>query len=599
MMVTSNLWYGPEHQGDRGQAMVAAGKALAAEPENQYRNDTSLTYARMYEGRPITSLYQFAGGALRSGAMDLGDLATWNVLRAVCGSASAQVCRSRPRPRFLTNNGNQKQKTKAKKLQAFADGLFVDANVYEITQQAFTDATVFPNGWVQVYVDHDRVKLQRCLDGEIFIEWNPYGAPRTIYRRRYMDRYQLLADFGDDEKKADAIRNAHGADLLGTRQESPLIEVWESWRLPSRPNGDDGFHVIALDHAAGGTLLCDPWTKSYWPLINISWELPLAGSHGTSVASIVYPIQYQINAMLLHIEKAQRVACRPRMWVRNGSKAKRLTNEMGEIIESAEEPRMLVFGALSPEIYQQLERHIARAYELSGVSREISQGVKPTGTNSAVAIRESLDVAQARFALVQQRWENMHVRIAKVMIDMARDLYKDSKKYQVSAPGTQLLESIDWSDIDLTEDEYFITVQPASLLPTTPAGRIDTAQDLVKSGVWSADRAQAALDELDPESEMSLERAAEKNIERQIELMLDGQAQQPDKFTDFGKAIKLCSLHINQAEIDGVSDKSIDLVRRYADACFDLQKAAQAASQPANDNARPPSSAPVPAPVAA
>jgi hypothetical protein len=577
--MSTDVWYQPEFSDDRGQAMVKAGKALSSNSDEQFRLDESMIYARMYEGRPMTSLYQFGGAATRSATFSYDNRSTWNVLRSVCGAGAAQVAKSRPRPRFLTNGADRKTKKKAKKLQKFCDGLFKDARVYEVTQRALVDSTVFPTGVVQIYVDHDRVKVQRCFDCEIFVEYSPYGEPQTLYRRRFQDRFQLHAKFGeDDEVKAFAIASAKAVDPIGTNDTTNLIEVWEAWRLPSAPGADDGHHIIAIDQA-GGSLFTESWSKPYWPLVFFRWEAALTGFSGTSLASILAPIQVEINKLLSRIEKAQRVMCVPRLWVPPG-KMDRITNEVGELIRTPQAPQALTFAALAAEIYQHLERHVSRAYEEAGLSRDTAQGSKDAGVNSAIAIRESLDVGAARLALPTQRWEQAHVDIAKIMVDMARDLYTANKSYKISAPGTKFLESIDWKDCDLAEDEYDVDVQPASLLPTTAAGRIDTVQDLVKSGVWTQDRAAASLDELDPESEMSLERAAEKNIEKQIDAMLDGKAAQPDKFTDLSKAIKLCGFYINEAEEDGVDDKHVDLVRRYADACFALQKKIAQANQP-------------------
>jgi hypothetical protein len=159
--------------------------------------------------------------------------------------------------------------------------------------------------------------------------------------------------------------------------------------------------------------------------------------------------------------------------------------------------------ALSPEVYQHLERHWAKGFEAYGVSPSAASGQKEAGVTSAVAIRESLDVQTARFAVLAQRWEQLHLDVARAAIDIARDIYAENKEMIVSAPGTQLLgDRGKFSDLE-DEDAYVIQEYPTSLLPTTPQGRIDRVKDLVSSTLWSPKRGEAALDDLDVDAEMN------------------------------------------------------------------------------------------------
>jgi hypothetical protein len=186
-------------------------------------------------------------------------------------------------------------------------------------------------------------------------------------------------------------------------------------------------------------------------------------------------------------------------------------------------------------------------------------------------------------------YEAAIVEVMTKMIAFARVIYETHHSYRVSAPGTALLEKIDWRDIDLKEDEMVIDIRPASPLPLDAAGRVETVQELVKSGVFDQAKAAQAIDDLDPDATMSLARAAEKSIERQIDLMLvDGKPQFVDKFDDLQAAIKIGTLSIKEAGNEGVAEENIDLVRRYVeDAEYQLQKA-----KPAQ-----PPAAPMPAPV--
>jgi len=56
------------------------------------------------------------------------------------------------------------------------------------------------------------------------------------------------------------------------------------------------------------------------------------------------------------------------------------------------------------------------------------------------------------------------------------------------------LEQIDWSEIDLKEEEYVMQCFPASALPDQPGARIESIRDLMQMGMIQPDEAQDLLD---------------------------------------------------------------------------------------------------------
>ena len=66
----------------------------------------------------------------------------------------------------------------------------------------------------------------------------------------------------------------------------------------------------------------------------------------------------------------------------------------------------------------------------------MAAGQKEAGLTAAVAIRESLDIKTARFALLSQRWEKLHMDIAKHLIAVCKEIYQGNKELRIAAPGT-------------------------------------------------------------------------------------------------------------------------------------------------------------------
>jgi hypothetical protein len=604
---------------DVGPAMVATARSIETSPSEQMRADLNLLYGSLFEGRELQNLYQYGGQATVSGTIlgpggAAGGDITWNVIRSVVLTVASQVSRSRPRARILATDGDYRQKRKAKKLTTFVDGLFHEARVYETTQEAFVAAGAFDVAGIEVHRERDRVAVSLVRACEIMVGANDGidGKQRSMYRRKYIDRGVLMAAFGKGKNnagKAEAIEAAQAADPTGDGNTN-LIEVFESWHLRSSPEAKDGWHCISLPRSAAGdaTLLLEEYTRDYHPIILFRWDPALAGPYGRSAAEILLPIQVAVNTQLDKIARCQHLTAVPRAWVHVNSKVSKasITNApAGTYYFSGTQgpPVFQTPQALNAESYSMLEQHYQKAFALYGVNTSVAAGQKEAGTTSAVAIREALDVQTARFAVLSQRWEQLHMDIARAAIDTARDIYLDNEAMQVSAPGTALLETIDWKDVDMEEDAWVIQPYPASLLPQTPQGRIDRVKDLVASQIWTPARAEAALDDLDPDSHEKLSRAPAKNIERICDTMLvDGKYEGPEPYYDFKLCLKTAMEYVNSGQIDLAEakgdakkklEKNIDFLYRWMD---DVAALMAAVSPPAG---APPSGPPGAPPVGA
>lgn len=597
-------WWAPEvtEDEDRRRGMISAAKLIAGSPDESLRLDRNLLHARVFESSPLANLYRFGGQFTRSSsynAFSFSDVSTWNVARSAIQTAAAQVSRNRVRIRPVTTDGDYKQKRGTKKLTNFCDGLTADLRLYEFTQQSFIDGSVMDAGGLQLFEDEDgRVRLQRVISSEVSVdpaETLLGDRPRTMYRRRYIPKDSALARWGKrSELVKAAIHLANVVDPIGIGdQGGQIIEIWEAWHLPSRRGGGDGMHLIGIDQP-DGILFREEWTKPYFPIVFFMWEKAMAGFWGRSLMEQALPAQVEVNRILSRIEKAQRLMCAPKVGLQRGSKIikTQLSNEIGGVVEYTTTPPVpIVWPALAPEVYKQLDAHIQKIYDLAGVNRNAAGGQKEADLESGEALRASLDIQQARMALVEDRWERYHVDIMEIAVDMARDIAERKGSYTVQSvsSGSRGMTVADWKEVKVAKDSFVLTFWPTSILPITPAGRIDTVKDLINSGLWTTERGNAALDELDPEAEMSLTRAAEKNIERQMEAMLyDGEPQFPDESTDIAKAVKLGAQYLNMGQVESCPAKNLDLVRRYLDALTDLQEMLKAANPPPAQPAPPP-----------
>lgn len=604
------FWYDRETKrgrgDDAGQQMVMAARLAERHPDVQDDFAWALKNAQMYEASYIRSLNEYGGRAqaLESFRAAGVDGVTWNVFRSVVDTLCAQVSQTRVRPRAITNHGRWKGKRNARKMTQLCDGLFNETNFYEEGQAVFRDGCLFrQGGGLHVFERGSRVTIERVLPGEVFCDPDDakYGKPQTLYRRRNVDRAVLLSQWGKTAAQKAAIKAAIPADGRGNDSKgSDKIQVLEAWHLPTIAGKDgtkDGRHMVAIESATGddgGTLCDEAWTRSTFPIPMFRYSDGFGGAGGQTLGDMLRPMQVKINKRLKKIDKVLSRVCVPYVSVPRGSKVtpSQLEGDIGHRIDYTGNvgPRFDTPGGLPAEEYAHLEREIEKMFSLPGVSRDFARGTKEQSLTAAVAIQESLKIQDNRMALLQQRWERFAVTVAKEMIAVSRDIYgraqeeaKDvkgkkkaeakAKGYRVTAPGTRFLETVDWSEIDFDEDMYEIVVKAASLLPTEPGERKQMVIELVEKGVWSPERGEAALDDLDPDDNQDLESAATRDLERMLDDMLyEAKYDGPEPWMDLQLALKTAVQYMHMGRDEKAPGRNLKLINKFMEEVKALQK---------------------------
>ena len=85
-------------------------------------------------------------------------------------------------------------------------------------------------------------------------------------------------------------------------------------------------------------------------------------------------------------------------------------------------------------MYQQLQRLIDYAYQVTGISSLAASSQKPQGINSGAALREYDDLQTDRFAAISRRYDLMYVDLAYKIIDLAKDIAKEEGDYETVFP---------------------------------------------------------------------------------------------------------------------------------------------------------------------
>ena len=183
-----------------------------------------------------------------------------------------------------------------------------------------------------------------------------------------------------------------------------------------------------------------------------------------------------------------------------------------------------------------------------------------------MALREFNDIESERFAVIGQRWEQFFIDIAAQAVDQATDLYTKENDLEVKVPGKSFIEKIKWSEVSLPADAYIMRCFPSSILPTTPAGRLQVVQELIQGGFLSKEEGLALLDFPDLERQLNLSNAAIDDVMEQLEKIVeDKKYDTPEMYQNLQLAVKLGQSAYLKARADNQPQDVQELLRRYID----------------------------------
>lgn len=456
---------------------------------------------------------------------------SFNLCASVIDTLQSKIAKNKVIPTFITNGGIWGMQKKAEQLSKFVEGCFYGADMHRKGTQTFRDGAVWGSGLVHVFRDADDIGVERTFPHEIFVDQVEALAtdPQQMHRVKVLDRDKLAETFKEDEEACAAIEAAAPAsyqEVAGSATAADLVKVTESWHLPSGPDAGDGLHVICLEDTV---LFKEEWTKDYFPFVQFNYSKELFGYWGQGACERLQNLQGEVNRLMILIQRSMWMGGSFKVLVENGSKvvSQHLNNDVGAIIHyTGTPPQYVTPPMIQTDIYPYVDALIAKGYRQEGVSELEASSVKPQGVDSGKALRTIADIASDRMLFIQQEMETFYLECARQMIEVAKDIYKDKGTFKTVFPSAKFMETIDWKDIKLKEDEYVLKAFPTSSLADDMAGRLQDVQDLSQAGMISPRTARKLLRMPDLEMADNLANAAEDYLCNIIEEMIDD-----DKYT--------------------------------------------------------------------
>lgn len=587
-MVLTQWW--TEKDEDKSARHMITSAAYLKETQN-FRYRQAAIYSRLYGNQ---SLYSFAGTNMTKMDQSTGlpqERPTFNLVQSAIDTLVSRITQSRPKPVFLTDGSNYKQRTLAKRLNNFVAGEIYHTKAYELASQVLRDALIQGTGILHIFETSDnRVGLERVLLTEMLVDPNEsmYGDPRQLYRMKLVDREVLIAAFPDHRKKIEAAANAYPDNSSdSSKTVSDLVMVVEGWHLKSGEHTKDGRHMLAV---SSGSLLDEPYDKKKFPFVFLDYAPRTLGFWAQGVAEQLMGTQMELNSILFTISKAIKLVGVPRIFVEDGSKvvSSHFTNDIGAIIKyRGTKPQYEVTPANAADLYAERDKLIQYGYQQCGVSALQATSQKPQGLNSGEAIRSYDDISTDRFATLARRYDNMFIELAYQIIDKAKDICEEHGSYSTVYPAKDSTMEINLKKTDVIDDNYVIQCFTQSSLPKDPAGRLAKVTEMITSGMITLQEGRRLLDYPDLDQIEKLANAGEERILKILdEIVEEGKYTPPDPFMDLQLATQLTTQYINLYLQCGLEEKKAQMLRDFFGQIQTIQQAAQPPVQPQMPNAQ-------------
>lgn len=522
----------------------------------------------------------------------------YNIARVGVNTAEAFIGALRPKPRFQTNDADWDLVTKAKACDHAVNAVFDQNNFYGLASEAFKDAAVSSLGGLKVFTADGKVKIERVYPGEIMVDIREgyYGRPRNIYQAKLVDKDALKTSFPGNDTAIDAA-STQGAQLIfgwinWTRAENQVLVI-EGFHLGqyNKKTGKypGGQHTIAI---ANKVLFAEEWDREGFPYAFYRWEKRQAGFYGRGIVEELRVHQRTLNYIDIRIRDMMHSLSRGKLVVWNSKNVRvnveHMTNDPADIINvqgTGQAPTVMNRNAVPTEWWKWRTDTIQDGLQQIGFNEWQVSATKPPGIEAGVALRELREQGTRRARIKVQGFEQFILDVARLVVQELRAGAESGEikalRATVQRGALTTLQMVDWSKVGLAEDEYNLTITPASSLPDTTAGRIATVTDWYKAGLITQMEFKALLDMPDLERFKSLDLAAYEVILDAIDVMIeDGEFVSPEPTDDLELLVSLATLSISKFRLRKAPEDRLELLRRYVDDAEYLQeKAVQGLSE--------------------
>ncbi len=525
------------------------------------------------------------------------DRVTENGVASAIDTLHATIATADIWPRYDTDGGDWTQQNTARRLGWYSEDLGKRYDVLQKCRRAFKEAEKKGKGLVKVHAVFNEPRVEQIMLENVVVppdECRDGRAPRQWHHWDYVDADELAIRFPKAKEKIDVARKTGRRRRYSWgRLVTNDVECLWSYRLPVGVKGEDGYKPGRVTLVIEGQdLHDDKWEESEFPVAEVVWSERRDSYYPISLAERLMGLQRALNRNNWHIEKGNDNVVAPPIYVRHGDlnigdKANRQNGYVGYRFDI---PQTVQHQAVANETYNRNAALSEKMQREAGLTAMATQGAKPAGLDSGIALREFKDQTTQRHASPEQAFEYMVLQAHYLLIQVCKKLGpKAPKVTRRSRFGSRTMT---WKDVDM--GDVRVQMSAASNLNRTHAGRLQLVIEFAQAGIISTDQARKLFQHPDLERELSLYTAVIEVVELDLDEIRDGGTVMPDPMTN----LEVCQWRAQREYAQWLRDKApeeiLEVLRSYIVNAIWM---GQLKGQAQNANAMPMAGAPGALPV--
>jgi hypothetical protein len=504
-----------------------------------------------------------------------------NVIKIMVDAVHARLTRPDIITKFISSGGNFTNRRKSKQMEHWISFQDHACSLDDKDSNATLHSLVVGTGAIKT---HPHPKVDEVVNAvvhprDLFVD--PVeaiaGEPSHMYQRQFVSKGRLQSMYPHLRGKIATASNIsdfryHEWAVKAQSNMSNMVEVVESWKLPSWPGAGDGKHAIFIN---GAMLEFDDWELDDFPFSFTRWKRdPAGGFWGIGLAEELIGGHFDMNTSIMHVELCVEASPKPYILIPDDGNVTegKLANVPGiKINHTGRAPQIVLPPSIPADIVAYMMTQWTWCLQ---IARLISMGMSEKAGNAAetgAAFQTIVDIQNTELSDNYDIREQFRVRLSehqliagKMIADRARS---EGRKFTVVLKKDKnTIEDVDWDEIylDPKKDSYIVQALPASSLSVEFGGRLAQVKELLGAQLIDVGEGLALLGFPDLDHYRSLQNASRDAVERILEEILDdGKYTEPEPTMDLRLSLKLTQMYINRAQAMGVPDDRINMLYQF------------------------------------
>lgn len=466
---------------------------------NESTSDRLLSrfYLQLRHARPSGDIISMTGATQNVPAFVEGFVSAvrqvgYNSFLEVSDGCTAKICQAlRPKVTPIASKPDiLRQCTLLSRVQ---DGVIEESKFLADATQAWEDSYCCPCGFVLFELDPQSRKITCHRVDPLSVFWHRGEGrnPIHLYLEEPVTRAALMASYPEF---ADAIKDSPSwwpQSILGvdppTGKQPDTVKLCRGWRRSI--DGEPGRYVVTVGNtvlngdpsATGRRKAGVEWPYEFFPFAVFRNRWDFRGFGGVPMGRFIAPHHLAINRLARIVEDSLKAAVPVLLSHKDSG-----VNEINDIPYQIRKwtgtvpPQLLPTNPVSEQALARIEWHQNKCYEIAGVNRGMALGQMPKGVNSGVAIREHIDLGDARMNEYQKKWEAGWTDAGHIIVALANEVKKLKVK---SKTNKDLWEEIDLTGITVERGDYRISYGLTSTLSKSATGLLEDLTEIKNVGL--------------------------------------------------------------------------------------------------------------------